>query len=74
MQVLLVAIPKRMGWQAPYPSLVSSQIGWKPVPVWGAGPVRNDQIVQPFSNRFYKVMPTEMIRDHTPLSIPCTSS
>ena len=35
-------------------------------PTWGAGHVRNNQFVKSFTNRFYKVLPVEMIKDHMP--------
>jgi hypothetical protein len=35
-------------------------------PTWGAGYVRNDQFVPAFSNRFYKLAPADMIKDHMP--------
>lgn len=35
-------------------------------PTWGAGYVRNDQFVKTFNNKFYKVLPEDMIKDHMP--------
>ena len=35
-------------------------------PTWGSGYIRNYQFVRSFNNSFYKILPTDMIKDHMP--------
>ncbi len=39
---------------------------WLYDPTWGAGHVQDDKFVKAFNNRFYKLAPAEMIKDHMP--------